>query len=108
MRQIYDRGYFVLFAAILIAGLLHRLPRVKRSTVGEGIERRYFYGAVWAITIAQTALLIFWKTLPRTHSTDVFKLLIYVAVLVLVGLGASRGMLPRTRPILPGEVMVAD
>ncbi len=71
LRQIYDRGYFILFVVILAAGLLGRLPRVGRSTAGEGIERRYFYGAVWAVTAAQTALLILWKALPRTHSTDV-------------------------------------
>jgi hypothetical protein len=31
-----------------------------------------------------------------------------VGVLLLMGLAAQRGALPRTRPILPGEAMVAD
>ena len=45
-----------------------------RSTKGEGIERRYFYGAVWSITFSQTLMLILWKTLPKNHTTDIVKL----------------------------------
>jgi hypothetical protein len=108
LQQIYRYGYFPLCAAILACGIAGVLPRVKRSTAGEGSERRYFYGAVWAITAAQTVLLVLWKTLPRTQATDVFKLVAYAAVLAGVGAAASRGILPRTRPILPGEMMVAD
>jgi hypothetical protein len=84
------------------------LPRVKRSTRGEGTERRYFYGAVWAIAPAQTLLLAMWKTLPRTHAADVLKLTVFSAVLVVIGTAAMLGLLPRTRPILPGELIVAD
>jgi hypothetical protein len=109
LKQVYDVGYLPIFAAVLILGGLGLLPRVRRSTKGEGTERRYFYGAVWAITLAQTTLLLGWKLLPaRSHGADVAKLLIYTAVLAIVGGLASIGMLPRTRPILPGEMMVAD
>ena len=34
------------------------MPRVRRSTRGEGHERRYFYGAVWAVTSAQPLLWV--------------------------------------------------
>jgi hypothetical protein len=81
---------------------------VRASTKGEGTERRYFYGSVWAVTLAQTLLMVLWKLLPRSTTGDVIKLLTYVAALVAVGLAAREGMLPRTRPILPGELMVAD
>lgn len=108
LRQVYNRGYLPIFVLILGSGLLALLPRVKRSTAGEGIERRYFYSTVWAVTAAQTVLLILWKTLPRTHAVDVLELTSYMAVLGGVGVACSRGMLPRTRPILPGELMVAD
>jgi hypothetical protein len=108
LRQIYQYGYFPLLVLILGLGVAGVLPRVRRSTAGEGIERRYFYGTVWAVTAAQTVLLILWKTLPETHSADLLKLFIFVAVLAGVGAAASRGALPRTRPILPGELMVAD
>ncbi len=108
LRQIYDRGYFPVCGLILACGAFALLPRARRSTAGEGMERRYFYGAVWSITAAQVALLILWKTLPRTHLADTLKLGIYLAVLGSMAHAASRGLLPRTRPIVPGELMVAD
>jgi hypothetical protein len=108
MMQIYRYGYFPLCALILLLGFAGVLPRVRRSTKGEGIERRYFYGAVWTATIAQTLLLLLWKTLPKTHATDILKLAAYVAALIILSAAAAFGLLPRTRPILPGEVMIAD
>jgi hypothetical protein len=84
------------------------MPRVRPSTKGEGTERRYFYGSVWAVTLAQAVLLILWKALPRSHAGDIEKLTVYTVALVLLGLSARSGLLPRTRPILPGELMVAD
>ncbi len=108
LKQIYDYGYTPLSLLILLLGATGKLPRVRPSTRGEGTERRYFYGSVWAVTLAQTVLLLLWKLLPRTHSADQVKLAAYVAVLALAGLAAWRGLFPRTRPILPGESMVAD
>lgn len=108
LKQIYNYAYFPLAAVILLLGALGKLPRVGRSTKREGIERRYFYGSVWSVTIAQTVLLIFWKVLPETRNGNLAKLLVFVGVLFQVGLAAWRGLLPRTRPILPGELMVSD
>ena len=108
MQQIYHYAYLPLCGLILLLGAAGKLPRVGRSTQGEGTERRYFYGSVWAVTVAQTILLILWKILPKTEATNVWKLAIFVGALLLMGVGAVRGKLPRTRPILPGESMVAD
>jgi hypothetical protein len=36
------------------------------------------------------------------------KLGVYVVMLALVGMAAALGRLPRTRPIVPGELMVGD
>jgi hypothetical protein len=108
MKQIYAYAYAPLMAVILLLGMFGRLPRVKASTIGEGIERRYFYGAVWAVTAAQAVLLLLWKTLPRTHIADVVEFIAFVTVLLVVGAAAVVGYLPRTRAILPGEMMVAD
>jgi hypothetical protein len=108
LKQIYDHGYFDLLMLIVAFGFSGVLPRTRRSTKGEGWERRYFYGAVWSVTAAQTILLVSWKTLPKNHTTDVAKLALYVSVYVVFGFLAAWGILPRTRPILPGEVMVAD
>jgi hypothetical protein len=84
------------------------LPRVKASTQGEGHERRFFYGSVWAVSIAQPALWVLWKTLPHTRSADFVKLVVFLGILAWVGHLSRRGLLPRTRPILPGEVIVSD
>ena len=108
MKQIYDYAYLPLAAVILLLGALGKLPRVESSTRKEGTHRRYFYGTVWAVTAAQTVLLVLWKLLLQTGATSWVKLGAFVGMLALMGWFAYRGMLPRTRPILPGEDMVAD
>lgn len=108
LQQIYRFAYFPLLAAIVLLGVFGALPRVGRSTSGEGTERRYFYGSVWSVTAAQTTLLLLWKLLPQTRTASLVKLLAYAAVLIVMGLFARRGALPRTRPIVPGQSIVAD
>jgi hypothetical protein len=108
MKQLYHYAYLPIFVTILLLGTAGALPRVGRSTKDEGTERRYFYGSVWAVTVAQILLLVFWKTLPQTRAASAGKLAIYAGALLLMGLAAYRGALPRTRPIVPGELMVAD
>jgi len=108
LKQIYVYTYFPVYLMVLALGAAGILPRVRPSTKGEGTERRYFYGSVWAVTLAQTLLMLLWKLLPRTHTADLIKLAAYVIALVLLGLSARAGLLPRTRAILPGELMVAD
>jgi uncharacterized membrane protein YsdA (DUF1294 family) len=108
MQQIYRFGYAPLCAGILLLGAVGALPRVGGATKREGTERRYFYGLVWAVTVAQTLLLAGWKILPATRAAGMGKLVVFAGTLVLMGMAAHRGALPRTRPILPGEAMVAD
>jgi len=108
LKQIYTYAYFPVYLTVLLLGAAGVLPRVRPSTKGEGTERRYFYGSVWAVTLAQAVLLVLWKALPRSHAGDIAKLAVYTIALALLGLSARSGMLPRTRPILPGELMVAD
>lgn len=108
LRQMYDFAYFPIVAAIWILGALGRLPRVKPSTAGEGTERRYFYGTVWAVMAAQPVLGLMWRTLPRGLWFDLAKLCVFTAVLVGMGLLARRGLLPRTRKIVAGEWAVSD
>jgi hypothetical protein len=108
MKQLYTWVYFPLCAIILTLGALGKLPRVGPSTKTEGMERRYFYGSVWAVTAAQTLLLVLWKTVPRNETGNVIKLVGYVAALIVMGIFAAQGRLYRTRPILPGELIVSD
>jgi hypothetical protein len=108
LKQIYAGAYLPIAGTIWALGLLGKLPRVKASTKGEGHERRYFYGTVWAMCIAQPLLWLMWRVIPRTRAGDSVKLLIFLAVLGFVGNLARLGRLPRTRPIVPGELAVSD
>jgi hypothetical protein len=108
LRQMYDIAYFPIAGTMWALGAMGTLPRVKPSTRGEGHERRYFYGSVWAVTIAQPILWLLWKTLPVSRAADAIKLAAFVGVLAFVGHLARRGRLPRTRPIVPGEWAVLD
>jgi hypothetical protein len=108
LRQIYDAAYFPLAITIWILGAAALLPRVKTSTKGEGHERRYFYGSVWAVCFAQPVLGLLWRTLPRGRTADAIELVVFVGILVLTGLLARRGVLPRTRRIVPGELAISD
>jgi hypothetical protein len=106
MKQLYTWCYFPLCAIILFLGAMGKLPRVGPSTKTEGMERRYFYGSVWAVTAAQTLLLVLWKTVPHNQTGNWIKLFAYVAALAFMGYLSAQGKLYRTRPILPGEIMV--
>jgi hypothetical protein len=108
LRQMYDTAYFPIAGAVWTLGALGLLPRVKRSTQGEGHERRYFYGSVWAVAVAQPVLWLLWKVLPAGRGADALKLGVFVVVLAVVGHLSRRGRLPRTRPIVPGEWAVSD
>ena len=108
LRQMYDAAYFPIVITVWILGAVGWLPRVKASTRGEGHERRFFYGSVWAVCIAQPVLWLLWKLLPHTRTSDALKLAAFVGILAWVGNLARRGVLPRTRPIVPGELAVSD
>ncbi len=108
LRQMYDVAYFPIAGTFWLLGALGYLPRVKLSTRGEGHERRYFYGSVWAVALAQPVLWLLWKVLPIGRAGDVTKLVVFVGMLVVVGYMSRLGLLPRTRPIVPGELAVSD
>ena len=108
LKQMYEVAYFPIAGTVWALGAFGLLPRVKKSTKGEGHERRYFYGSVWAVTIAQPVLWLLWKVLPQGTVTDVIKLGAFILILAFVGNLARLGVLPRTRPIVPGEIAVSD
>ncbi|MCC7156253.1 MAG: hypothetical protein IT161_16870 [Bryobacterales bacterium] len=108
LKQIYAAAYFPMAIAIWLLGLFGGLPRVKRSTKGEGTERRYFYGTVWAMCIAQPILWALYLLLPRNHAADITKLAVFVSVLAAAGYLSYRGALYRTRKIVPGEIAALD
>lgn len=108
LRQMYDAAYFPIVTTVWVLGAIGWLPRVKPSTKGEGHERRFFYGSVWAVCVAQPILWLLWKVLPQTRPADALKLAVFLGILAWIGNRARLGLLPRTRPILPGEIAVSD
>ncbi len=108
MKQLYQWAYGPLCGIVIVAGAAGILPRASVSTKSEGIERRYFYTAVWSVTAAQTLLLVLWKTLPLSRKTGLIKLAVFAGTLLAVGFAALHGLLPRTRPIMAGEIIIAD
>lgn len=104
----YDTAYFPLTGTVWVLGLIGQLPRVKASTKGEGHERRYFYGTVWAMCVAQPVLWFLYEVVPAGRVGDVVKLSVFLGILAYVGWLSYRGTLPRTRPIVPGELAVSD
>ena len=108
LKEMYDVAYFPIAGSVWMLGACGVLPRVKRSTRGEGHERRYFYGSVWAVAAAHPVLWLLWKALPATRGADALKLIAFVGILALVGRMARRGLLPRTRPIVPGQWAISD
>ncbi len=109
LRQIYEAAYFPMAISVWILGAAGWLPRVRPSTKGEGYERRYFYGSVWAVCFAQPALGILWVAQPKGGLVnDSVKLIVFTSILAATGWLARRGALPRTRRIVPGELAVSD
>jgi hypothetical protein len=108
LRSMYDVAYFPIVITVWILGAAGWLPRVKASTKGEGHERRFFYGSVWAVCVAQPVLWFLWRVLPAGRTSDAIKLAAFVGILLYMGNLARLGLLPRTRPILPGEIAVSD
>ena len=108
LKQIYWWAYFPIVAVVWGLGVAGRLPRCKPSTQGEGHERRYFYGTVWAVATAQPVLWFLWWALPPGRAGDAVKLAAFAGTLAVMGWLAYRGRLPRTRPIVPGEWAVSD
>ncbi len=108
LKQMYETAYFPIAGGVWLLGALGYLPRVRASTQGEGHERRYFYGSVWAVTLAQPVLWVMWKVLPASRAGDIVKLAMFLGILVYVGRLSRFGLLPRTRPIVPGELAISD
>ena len=108
MKQLYEWAYGPICGVVVLAGVAGVLPRAGLSTKGEGTERAYFYTAVWSVTAAQTLLLVMWKALPLNRKTAVLKLAVFAGTLVCIGIAGLRGVLPRTRRIVAGELIVAD
>ncbi len=112
MKEIYTYAYSPLCALILLLGLLGKLPRVGPSTSGAKEMRDAIFMALYGRSpFPRRFCWIVWKLLPSavgpTQVGSQIKFLVFASSLLIMGLIAWRGRLPRTRPIVPGEVMVS-
>ena len=108
MKQIYHYAYLPVCGTILLLGAAGALPRVRPSTRGRGHGAAVFLRLGLGGDGVAGAAAGAWKTLPQTRTANLVKLGVFAGALLLMGLAAYRGALPRTRPIVPGELMVAD
>jgi len=58
--------------------------------------------------VGQPVLWMMWKLLPESPVADAAKLIVFTGILAAVGYMARLGVLPRTRPIVPGELAISD
>jgi hypothetical protein len=61
LGDLYAWLYYPLAAAVVLATALDSTPRARRSTVGEGAERAWFYVAVWTVVPSQLAGWAAWR-----------------------------------------------
>ena len=109
LKQMYEVAYFPIAGTMWLLGALGLLPRVKPSTKGEGHERRYFYGSVWAVTIAPADPVAAVEDAAADASRRQREAVrVHRHPRLSSGNMARRGLLPRTRPIVPGELAVSD
>ena len=79
LEQFYEAAYFPIAGSIWALGALGLLPRVKRSTKGEGHGR--YSTARSGRSAARSRAVALWRVLPRTQAFDVLKLLVFSAFL---------------------------
>lgn len=108
LEQIYQYGYFPLAGMVWLFGAAGRLPRTRATTSGEGHGRGYFYTSLWGVLGAHALLLPMWKLLPPGRGAWLVMLLAFLGVLAVVAWGARRGVIPRTRPIVPAPFAISD
>jgi len=108
MHQLYASAFLPVMIGVWALGLLGWLPRAKKSVQFEGYERRVFYGAVWAVALAQPVPWLLWRAFAPSPLVDALKLVVFAGLMSAVGYAAYRGYLPRTRPIVPGEPITLD
>lgn len=61
LKDLYAYGYYPLALAVVLGTALDWIPRARRSTVGEGAERAWFYVAIWMVVPTQVINWAAWR-----------------------------------------------
>lgn len=98
---LYVKIYYVLAALIILATVLDFTPRARRSTSNEGVEKGWFYVAVWTVVPTQLAGWAMWRlgkhfalSSAKLNDLRLLTFLIVAAIFFVLGL---LGKLPRTK-----------
>jgi hypothetical protein len=107
LGDLYRWLFYPLAAAVVLATLLDFTPRARRSTLGEGAERAWFYVAVWTVVPSQLAGWAAWRLGGRLgfEATPLAWLrftTFFAAAALLCWLGV-RERIPRTERSYGGE-----
>jgi hypothetical protein len=101
LGQLYTFLYYPFALAITLVAYLDRLPRTRRSTRNEGVEKGWFYVAIWTVVPTQVAAWAAWRLGSQLQMTSYELNCLRFAVFALIGtalfLLGVREKLPRTR-----------
>jgi len=101
MAELYRWLYYPLAGAVVLATALNLTPRAKRSVKYEGVERGWFYVAIWTVVPSQSAGWAMWRLgkyfdVERQVLNEA-RLAVFVAVAAVFFTLTVLGRLPRTR-----------
>ncbi len=100
LGDLYARFYYPFALAVVLATLFNWTPRARRSTLGEGAEKAWFYVGVWTVVPAQVAIWGAWRLGGRIGlaAMDLARLRFAVFVVVAAAFlfAGLRARLPRT------------
>jgi hypothetical protein len=101
LQQLYAWLYYPLAAAVVLATFLDWTPRARRSTIGEGAEKGWFYVGIWTVVPAQVAIWGAWRLGGRLGLEPLllsrFRFSVFLAVAGIFFLMGLKGKLPRTQ-----------
>jgi len=101
LSQLYAYLYYPLALAVVLATVFNRTPRARRSTVNEGVEKAWFYVAVWTVVPAQVIAWAAWRLGGRLDLSQPelarLRLLSFLLVGVVMFWLGLLGRLPRTQ-----------
>ena len=106
LKWMYQHLYYPLAALVVLGTVLDLTPRAKRDCFGEGVERAWFYVAIWTVVPTQVVNWAAWRLgkfmelapLPLARTRFVICLLSTV-FFFLLGYAAK---LPRTQRYYSG------
>ena len=100
LADLYAWIYYPLALAVAAGTALDWTPRARRSTIGEGVEKAWFYVAIWTVVPAQVAAWGAWRLggqsgLPAL-ALDRIRLGVFLMMTGLFYLAGRMEKLPRT------------